>query len=248
MSGLSLAACVGAEPVKESSPETGHLVGEGWAQRCLAWTKPTAQDPAPRHRCSCKDETRSVDDTAGTSRPSGRLKRGFRAEFYGRIGFFMGWSLEGIRHKRRRACQGSRQTQKPCGDFLPKRYELPRDHHNTLLACRSTCQTPSPQTYICRDPSEPPKTIILSSMTQEECPAMGGGPWVVTMQFHLGEEGGGHSPSGRKALDEWQNEKPQGPANSSRTRYRGKPQGKPPKIHIIMKLIRNTNTLNIFKA
>lgn len=40
-------------------------------------------------------------------------------------------------------------------------------------------------TYICRDPKEPPKTIILSSITQEEWPAMGGGPWVVTMQFHL---------------------------------------------------------------
>lgn len=54
--------------------------------------------------------------------------------------------------------------------------------------------------------------------------------------------------SERKALDEWQNEKSQGPAKSSRTRYRGKPQGKPAKIQIIMKLIRNTNVLNIFKA
>lgn len=57
---------------------------------------------------------------------------------------------------------------------------------------------PSPQTYICRDPSEPPKTIILSSMTQEECPAMGGGPWVVTMQFHLGEQGEGDSAQGQE--------------------------------------------------
>lgn len=56
----------------------------------------------------------------------------------------------------------------------------------------------SPQTYICRDPSEPPKTIILSSMTQEECPAMGGGPWVVTMQFHLGEQGEGDSAQGQE--------------------------------------------------
>lgn len=45
-------------------------------------------------------------------------------------------------------------------------------------------------TYICRDPKEPPKTIILSPITQEEWPAMGGGPWVVTMQFHLMEAEG----------------------------------------------------------
>lgn len=55
-------------------------------------------------------------------------------------------------------------------------------------------KTPSAQTYICRDPREPPKTIILSLMTQEECPAMGGGPCVVMMQFHLGREAGKHSP------------------------------------------------------
>ena len=47
------------------------------------------------------------------------------------------------------------------------------------------------RTHICRDPREPPKTIILSSITQEECPAMGGGPWVVTMQFHLMQRDGG---------------------------------------------------------
>lgn len=35
-------------------------------------------------------------------------------------------------------------------------------------------------------------------MTQEECPAMGGGPWVVTMQFHLGEEGEGDSAQGQE--------------------------------------------------
>jgi len=51
-----------------------------------------------------------------------------------------------------------------------------------------------------------------------------------------------------KAPDEWQQQKSQGPAKSSRTRYRGKPQGKPLKIQIIMKLIRNTNMPNIFKA
>lgn len=171
--------------MKESSPGTGHLAGEGWARRCWAWTKPTARDPAPRRRCSCKDETKSVDDT---TRPSGHLKHGFRAEFYGRIGFSAGRSLEGIQQEMRNVRSGRPRTPKSCGDFPPKCYELPRDHHNTLPACRSTCQTPSPQTYICRDPSEPPKTIILSSMTQEECPAMGGGPWVVTMQFHLEEE------------------------------------------------------------
>lgn len=44
------------------------------------------------------------------------------------------------------------------------------------------------ETYICRDPREPPKTIIRSWITQEEWPAMGGGPWVVTTQFHLEEE------------------------------------------------------------
>ena len=58
--------------------------------------------------------------------------------------------------------------------------------------------------------------------------------------FTLGSE--------RKAPDEWQNEKSQGPAKSSRTHFRGKPQGKPPKIQIITKLIRNTNARNIFKA
>lgn len=46
------------------------------------------------------------------------------------------------------------------------------------------------------------------------------------------------------APDEQQNEKSQGTAKSSRTRYRGKP----PKSQITAKLIRNTNVLNIFKA
>lgn len=50
------------------------------------------------------------------------------------------------------------------------------------------------------------------------------------------------------APDEQQNEKSQGTAKSSRTHYRGKPQGKPPKSQITAKLIRNTNVLNIFKA
>lgn len=77
-SGLSLRR---VSVVKKSSPETGRLAGEGWARRCWAWTKPTARDPAPRRRCSCKDETTSGDDTAGTSRASGHLKCGFRAEF-----------------------------------------------------------------------------------------------------------------------------------------------------------------------
>lgn len=79
---------------------------------------------------------------------------------------------------------------------------------------------------------------------------MGGGPWVVTMQFHLGEQGEKtfSTRAERMVLDEWQNEKSHRPAKSSRKHYRGKPQGKPTKIQIITKLIRNTNVLNIFKT
>lgn len=54
--------------------------------------------------------------------------------------------------------------------------------------------------------------------------------------------------SERMVLDEWQNEKSHRPAKSARKHYRGKPQGKPTKIQIITKLIRNTNVLNIFKT
>lgn len=42
---------------------------------------------------------------------------------------------------------------------------------------------------IWRAPREPPNTIMLLLMTEEEWPAMGGGPWVVTMQFHQFLEG-----------------------------------------------------------
>lgn len=41
------------------------------------------------------------------------------------------------------------------------------------------------QTYICRAPNEPPNTTMVLPITEEECPAIGGGPCVVTMQFHL---------------------------------------------------------------
>lgn len=39
--------------------------------------------------------------------------------------------------------------------------------------------------YICRAPKDPPNTTMVFPMTEEEWPAMGGGPCVVTMQFHL---------------------------------------------------------------
>ena len=44
-------------------------------------------------------------------------------------------------------------------------------------------------TYIWRAPRDPPNTTMVLPMTEEEWPAMGGGPWVVTMQFHLGGQG-----------------------------------------------------------
>lgn len=45
-------------------------------------------------------------------------------------------------------------------------------------------------TYICRAPREPPNTTMVLPITEDEWPAMGGGPWVVTMQFHLRERKG----------------------------------------------------------
>lgn len=64
---------------------------------------------------------------------------------------------------------------------------------------------------------------------------MGGGPWVVTMQFHLQKEGGRRSSSGQDG---------KGLAKSSRTRYRGKP----PKSQATTKLIRNPNELKHFQS
>lgn len=42
--------------------------------------------------------------------------------------------------------------------------------------------------YICLAPSDPPNTTMVFPITEEEWPAMGGGPCVVTIQFHLGEK------------------------------------------------------------
>lgn len=42
--------------------------------------------------------------------------------------------------------------------------------------------------YIWRAPSDPPKTTMVFPMTEEEWPAIGGGPCVVTIQFHLTQQ------------------------------------------------------------
>lgn len=58
---------------------------------------------------------------------------------------------------------------------------LDQDH-----CSRSRTQT---SLLICRAPSDPPNTTMVFPITEEEWPAIGGGPCVVTIQFHQFFEG-----------------------------------------------------------
>lgn len=162
--------------------------------------------------------------------------------------FFAGWSLEEICNEMKMR-QGSLQTPKPCeiSFWNAMNYPGPPQHAPCLQEDLTNSFTPN--LHLPRSQRTPENDHFVfddaGGVSGHGRGAMGGDDAVPPggrgrKKIHILEK--------TKAPDDQQKEQSQGTAKSSGTRYRGKPQGKPPKSQIIAKLIRNTNVLNIFKA
>lgn len=181
------------EEKTSSWPETGLLVGGGTGQRWWAWTRTTAPDPEPTPRYSWSGTSGEQGDTVRQNTHSDRFThtRNFQHRKTTKPDSFWNYFLLLSRHPHYKLSALFPNTTTV---FIPSVWT---DVSGCAIVASSLAQygkhlqkTRGKKllkvvTYIWRAPSDPPNTTMVLPMTEEEWPAMGGGPWVVTMQFHL---------------------------------------------------------------